>query len=318
MPKNLSVYSCLIISPSDVTKERDAAVEVIENWNAHVGAGLQARIEAVRWESHARPEMGAPAQDIINQQLVDQCDFGIAIFWSRLGSPTEKHPSGSAEEIDRLLRRGSKVMVYFSTQPIPQDALRDDQFSRLQELKKRYQHEGLLATFDNVAILRERLQLHITSLVTELLLNARAGGQPIPSTGTLTAPTPDIRVIVAGGIAARGPATVPIVSVTIQNHSPNDFFFHSILFELSDGDRLFFERDAITADYLRPCKIEPGNSFSFHVNPGEARDALKGRSIVSAVASDKIGRMYRSTTADMETAMNNYDSFAKIAAKRRR
>ena len=40
-----------------------------------------------------------PPQKIINAQLVDECDLGIAVFWSRLGTPTEKHPSGQCSAI---------------------------------------------------------------------------------------------------------------------------------------------------------------------------------------------------------------------------
>lgn len=262
--------------------------------------------------------MGAAPQDVINQQLVDGCDFGIAIFWSRLGSPTKEHPSGSAEEVARLLHRGSKVMVYFSTQPIPQEFLRDDQFARLQELKKRYQSDGLLATFDSIGVLREQLQLHLTSLVTELLLNARAEGQPIPSTGTLTAPTPDIRVNVSGGVASRGPEVKAVLAVTVENHSSNDLFFSAIQFELSDGDRLFFERDAVTGDYLMPQKIDPGNSVSFHIDPSIAKHELKGRAIVAAIAKDKIGRTYRSSPDAMKGALESFASFKEMSERKRR
>ncbi len=316
MPKNLTVYSCLIISPSDVTEARDAAVSVVENWNAHVGAGLGARVEAIRWETHARPEMGAPAQEVINQQLVDQCDFGVAVFWSRLGSPTAMHPSGSTEEVDRLLRRGSKVMVYFSSAPIPQEALKDDQYARLQELRKRYQQEGLLATYSSTSELREQLHLHLTSLVTELLLNTRAAGQPIPSTGTLTAPLPDIRVNVASALANGGTGLAAVISVTIENHSPNDWFFSSIMFELSDGEWLFFERDVVTGELMVARKIEPGNSLSFHVDPRIAEGAIKRRKIVAALAKDQIGRVYRSRPGDMEDAMTGFVQFCQMIAEK--
>jgi hypothetical protein len=307
MPRSLPVYRCLVISPSDVNEARDAAVEVIENWNAHIGVGLQARIEAVRWESHARPEMGSPAQDVINRQLVDDCDFGIAIFWSRLGSPTVKHPSGSAEEIERLLHRGSNVMVYFSNQPIPQDALKDDQYDRLQELKKRYYDQGLLATFDNISALREQFQLHLTSLVSELLLKSRAEGQPIPSTGTLTAPTPDIRVKV--NFAFTTPDFYPILNVVIENHSPNDFYFEAIQFDVSDGRQMFVPQNFLTGEYVRSRTIEPGNSYSVSIDIAQVVKELAQSTIVAATARDKIGRIYRSDRKEMEIAINNFFSF---------
>jgi len=106
MAKTVIEYRCLFISPSDVEAERKAISEVISSWNAQIGESLGTRIELVRWESHSIPEIGDEPQAILNRQLVDNCDFGIAVFWSRLGTPTADHVSGSIEEIEKLMERG--------------------------------------------------------------------------------------------------------------------------------------------------------------------------------------------------------------------
>jgi hypothetical protein len=86
-----------------VSDAREAIEDEIRHWNAQTGPHLDAIIEPVMWESHSRPELGDRAQAIINKQLrIASCDFGIALFWSRLGTPTGEHGSGSLEEIDRL------------------------------------------------------------------------------------------------------------------------------------------------------------------------------------------------------------------------
>jgi hypothetical protein len=81
--------------------------------------------------------MGDSPQRIINTQLVDTCDLGAAIFWSRLGTPTGTHDSGSLEEIERLLMRNAPVSVYFCEANVLQSAMRDDQFARLQKVRPR-------------------------------------------------------------------------------------------------------------------------------------------------------------------------------------
>src|SRR5439155_4709957 len=173
MPKGLLVYGCLVISPSDVCDARDAQEKAIHDWNAQVGPGLDARVDPVRWESHSRPEMGAAPQDVLNRQMVDKADFGVALFWTKLGTPTKGHESGSVEEIERLLQRGARVMVYFCTAPVPQSALKTEkdreQYARLQKLRERYQQEGLLSTYGNLDELRRVFPLHLTGLVNELL-----------------------------------------------------------------------------------------------------------------------------------------------------
>ena len=99
MPTPIIEYRCLLISPSDVLEERDALTSLVQRWNAQVGTGLNARLELVRWEFHATPDLSDTAQNVINAQLLESCDLGIAVFWSRLGTPTPTYPSGSIEEI---------------------------------------------------------------------------------------------------------------------------------------------------------------------------------------------------------------------------
>jgi hypothetical protein len=120
MPGTVTEYRCLLISPSDVEEEREALLEVVARWNAHDGKALGARVELVRWETHAVPDSGQPAQASLNRQIVDECDFGIAVFWARLGTPTASEHSGSIEEINRLKARGANVLVCFNAAPVPQ------------------------------------------------------------------------------------------------------------------------------------------------------------------------------------------------------
>lgn len=303
MPKQVSHFKCLVISPSDVDDARDAIVASIQDWNAHAGEGLGAKIEAVRWESHARPELGAPPQDIINKQIVDDCDFGIAIFWSRLGSPTKNHISGSVEEIERILGRSAYVMVYFCELPIPQAALKDKQFSDLKKLKKSFRERGLYASYVSIEELRRIVGLHINGAMTSLLLQERASGQPIPSQGTATAPTPDIRVKVDPVMFPRGPAIVHAVKVEVQNHSPRDFFLASLTFQRGDHSQLMFPRSFINGEYLTSRTIESGNSFSFVVDPIEFEKGLDGHEPLAVIVRDKIDRYYRSKDGELASAL---------------
>jgi hypothetical protein len=82
MPRTVIEYKCLLISPSDVEEERNALTDLVGKWNAQIGQALGARLDLVRWESHATPEMGGEPQSIINAQLVEESDFGIAVFWN--------------------------------------------------------------------------------------------------------------------------------------------------------------------------------------------------------------------------------------------
>ena len=59
----------------------------------------------VGWETHATPAMGDRPQAIINKQILAGCDLLVAVFWTRLGSPTGAAASGTVEEIEEHLQR---------------------------------------------------------------------------------------------------------------------------------------------------------------------------------------------------------------------
>ena len=131
MPRTVVEYRCLVISPSDVPDEREAITDVIHRWSASRSENSGLRIEPVRWETHASPEMGDRPQAILNRQIVDSCDFGIAVFWTRLGSPSGEHESGSIEEIEKLVSAGRKVAIFHSNKPVRPNSLDQAEYQRL-------------------------------------------------------------------------------------------------------------------------------------------------------------------------------------------
>ena len=50
--------------------------------------------------------MGERAQAIINRQIVKDSDLVVAIFWTRIGTPTGVAQSGMIEEIEEHYWRG--------------------------------------------------------------------------------------------------------------------------------------------------------------------------------------------------------------------
>ena len=305
MPKQVVEYKCLLMSPSDVSEEREALTSLVASWNAQVGRGLDARVELARWESHAVPDMSMPAQEAINRQLLEDCDFGIAIFWSKLGTATAKHPSGSVEEIFELLQKGARVLVYFCNRPIPQAALRDDQFTKLQETKASFIKQGLLAEYSDIASLRDQVQLHITNIVSQLLAKDRGATTFLPSSGTVTAPTPDLRVTANPGFLRDynqySGNVVKTLTATAQNHSSVIVYLHNISLELKDGRLLTIMQDFVTGEFQKEVVLNPGQSHSFHFQLESLRK--EAPDIVCAVATDAIGRMYRSDSKSLPVTL---------------
>lgn len=110
-------------SPSDCAQERKIITEVITYWNAVNSLDRATIVEPVLWETHSRPALGDRPQEIINEQIVDHCDLLIGAFWTRLGTPTGKAESGTAEEIERFRNKKMPVLLYFSLVPVVPDSL---------------------------------------------------------------------------------------------------------------------------------------------------------------------------------------------------
>jgi hypothetical protein len=105
------VINVMIASPGDVSSERRIAVAVVHEWNATHAETHRAVLQPVGWETHASPDMGARGQAIINRQSLDACDLLVAIFWSRLGTPTGTAESGTVEELRAHVAAGRPAMV---------------------------------------------------------------------------------------------------------------------------------------------------------------------------------------------------------------
>ena len=100
-----------IASPGDVAEERDIASHVVGELNRVFAGSLGVELEAVRWETHASPDVGVDAQDVVTRQIGD-FDVLVGIMWRRFGTPTRRSRSGTGEEFERayltqLLRRTS-------------------------------------------------------------------------------------------------------------------------------------------------------------------------------------------------------------------
>lgn len=161
MPYNAITYNILIASPSDVTAERGVVRDVVYEWNAIQSLQRSAVLLPIGWETHASPEMGAHPQEIINQQIVERCDLLVGIFWTRLGTPTPNHPSGTVEEIETIIAAGKPAMLYFSSQPVALDSVDTEEYARLKDFRDSCKDRGLYEPYDNLGDFRTKLYRHL-------------------------------------------------------------------------------------------------------------------------------------------------------------
>ena len=316
MPKTVAEYRCLIISPGDVDEERGAIADVLQRWNASVGMSMAIRVEPVRWETHVHPDLSGTPQAVINQQVVGDCDFGVAVFWTRLGTPTDEHQSGSVEEIERLLKDGKRVMLYRCLRAVPQDRLKDEEFKRLRSACDAFEKRGLLASYSEIAELREKVNKDLTLLLAR---NPAAGESSAASTAVETIPRPDIRVTTAVAMTDdRHRGFVSVLTINVENHSPRPLYLASFRLLLKDQKTLFLQRDCLTGALNAAKTIDGGDSASFHVDPEIVLDNsdVAASEVVCAQVYDKIGRIYASDAETMRKTILALQSQRERAASR--
>ena len=161
------VYKVMIATPSDVAAEREAVRKAIHRWNSLLADHHKLVLLAVGWETHARPEMGQRPQAVINKQVLQDCDLLVAVFWTRLGSPTGEAASGTVEEIEEHLKAGKHAMIYFSDAPVRMDSVDDGQWLALRAFRAECQSRGLVHSFDSVADFAEKFEDHLIGLVID-------------------------------------------------------------------------------------------------------------------------------------------------------
>ena len=127
MAFDATVVNVMIASPSDVATERQNIRDIVNGWNAVHAQDRHLVLLPCAWETHASPVMGNRPQAIINKQLLKQCDLLVAVFWTKLGSPTGEAVSGTVEEINEHVAGGKPAMIYFSDAPVRPDSVDDTQ-----------------------------------------------------------------------------------------------------------------------------------------------------------------------------------------------
>jgi len=165
MPYQATAYNVMIASPGDVARERVIARDVTLEWNAINSVDRKIVLLPIGWDTHSAPSMSGTAQAVINSQVLEQCDLLIAIFWTRLGTPTGEFTSGTVEEIERHIATGKTAMIYFSNVPVVPDSIDQKQYKAMVEFRESLKTRGLVSFFDDSSTFRSDLFRHLSQTV---------------------------------------------------------------------------------------------------------------------------------------------------------
>ncbi len=199
MSYSAMTFNVMIASPGDVASERAIVRDVVYEWNAVHSSLRKIVLLPIGWESHASPEMGATAQEIINHQVLQKCDLLIGVFWTRIGTATDDYSSGTVEEVERHIEVGRPAMLYFSSQPVAIDSVDMAQVEKLKQFKESCRSRGLYEGYDSLADFRATLYHHLQLKVNEhplFRLDASlADGDDLEPTSELPRLSPEARTL---------------------------------------------------------------------------------------------------------------------------
>lgn len=169
MARSETVINVFVASPGDVNEERVALEAIITELNRTWSKNLNLRLDLVKWETNIYPNFGAYPQDVINQQLNDEYDVFIALFWSKVGTATNIADSGTIEEFERAYKKYKNdpnsvdIMVYFKDQAIPPSQMNVEQLQKIQSLKEKMGEKGgLYWMFDSTEDFENLLRGHLS------------------------------------------------------------------------------------------------------------------------------------------------------------
>lgn len=169
MSYGVTLYNVFIASPSDVNWARAQIRQSVHAWNAVHTKHRKAVLLPLGWETSSAPNMGRPAQELINEKLVTDADILVGVFWTRLGTPTKEYDSGSVEEIERHIQAGKPTLLYFSSEPVALDSVDRDEYERLVSFKKSCQSRGIYHEFSSPAKFADDFNMHLAMHLNDLI-----------------------------------------------------------------------------------------------------------------------------------------------------
>ena len=173
-------FTVVVAGPGDANPQRRIVFEAIEAWNRAHSSQVGLRMRAIGWEG-LKPAMGADPQSIVNTGFEGKYAALIAVFGTRLGTPTPRSPegSGTVEEIELAMAACDHVMVYFYTGRASLKGLDATELARLQDFQGSLRTQGLLGSYSSNTDLRRKLDLHLAQLAYafQQQIASQSGGQ---------------------------------------------------------------------------------------------------------------------------------------------
>ncbi|WEV60732.1 DUF4062 domain-containing protein [Streptococcaceae bacterium ESL0729] len=141
MPKIFSEYNITLSCPNDIKDEKKVIESAVEDFNIYIGQTYNIRLRLSHWSTDAYPESGGEPQKLLNKQFIDDSDALICIFWSRFGTPTSSHESGTVEEFENAINSGKQVFIYFCDIPKKISKIDTQQLDKVNDFQRKIEKD---------------------------------------------------------------------------------------------------------------------------------------------------------------------------------
>lgn len=161
-----------LASPGDVVVERRIVEEVLKELNITYGNANGISLRLLNWEDYSYPGMGEDPQSVINNQIPNDYDVFLCVFWTRIGTATNRAQSGSVEELEIALSRVEngedvQIMGYFKTEPPTSLNEITEQFLEVQKLKRKIGKTCLYKEFTSTDKFKEIFRINFTQFLNQ-------------------------------------------------------------------------------------------------------------------------------------------------------
>lgn len=149
MPRESLEFRIVVASPSDVFNARKTVFDAIHELN-RIFEIQRVTIRGLGWEEYTSPGIDTEPQSVINAQLLRDYDILVAVFGTKLGSPTKTQKSGTIEEIEKAILNASsemgihRVQVYFCDKIESISSVSLEELQQVAEYRKSLAARGVL------------------------------------------------------------------------------------------------------------------------------------------------------------------------------
>jgi len=175
MPREVLEFRVVVASPSDLFETRKAVFNVIHELNRSLEIQRVA-IRGLGWEEYATPGILDNAQSVINEQILKEYDILIALFATKLGTPTANAASGTVEEIENAIANTEnemgkhRVQVYFRDRIESTSSISIEELRRVVDYQRELQQKGCLYDlFKTDEELQQKIRVNLQRPIVEFL-----------------------------------------------------------------------------------------------------------------------------------------------------